>query len=63
MEERVRRNMWKGAIFSLLAVSIPAALAQTVSVSPGYTTIGVNQTVQYTATVTGLTNTSGHLEN
>jgi len=50
--------VWQGVIFSLLAVSVPAAVAQTVTVSPGYTTIGVNQTVQYTATVTGLTNTA-----
>ncbi len=35
-----------------------ALQAQSVSISPGYTTIGVNQTLQYTATVTGLMNTS-----
>jgi uncharacterized protein (DUF1800 family) len=37
-----------------------ALMAQTVTVtiSPGYTSIGVNQTLQYTATVTGLMNTS-----
>jgi uncharacterized protein (DUF1800 family) len=32
--------------------------AQSVTISPGYTTIGVNQQVQYTATVMGLMNTS-----
>ena len=38
---------------------VPAALqAQSITISPGYTTVGVNGTVQYTATVTGLTNTS-----
>ena len=37
----------------------PGALqAQSVAISPSYTTIGVNGTVQYTATVVGLTNTS-----
>ena len=35
-----------------------ALTAQTIHMSPGYTTVGVNGTVQYTATVTGLTNTS-----
>ena len=36
---------------------VPGILrAQTVTISPGYTNIGVNQTLQYTATVTGLTN-------
>jgi uncharacterized protein (DUF1800 family) len=42
-----------------LATALPAAFAQTptVTISPGYTSIGVNQTLQYTATVTGLTNT------
>src|SRR4051794_16413213 len=32
--------------------------AQSITLSPGYTSIGVNQTLQYTATVTGLANTS-----
>ena len=36
---------------------VPGGLrAQTVTISPGYTSIGVNQTLQYTAAVTGLTN-------
>ncbi len=30
--------------------------AQSIAISPGYTNLGVNQTLQYTATVTGLTN-------
>jgi len=42
-------------VFSLLA---GVAQAQSVSISPGYTTIGVNGTVQYAATVTGLSNTA-----
>jgi uncharacterized protein (DUF1800 family) len=58
MKKRFRRNFWRSAVFGLLAASIPAAFAQTVMVSPGYTTIGVNQTIQYKATVTGLTNTA-----
>ncbi|HEY6344870.1 MAG TPA: DUF1800 family protein [Bryobacteraceae bacterium] len=37
----------------------PIALtAQSVTINPSYTTVGVNGTVQYTATVTGLANTS-----
>ena len=41
------------------ALSLPAVLwAQSVTISPGYTTVGVNGTVQYSAKVTGLTNTS-----
>ena len=32
--------------------------AQSVAIAPGYTNLGVNQTLQYKATVTGLTNTS-----
>jgi uncharacterized protein (DUF1800 family) len=36
----------------------PAAQAQSVSISPGYTNIGVNQQLQYSATVTGLANTA-----
>jgi hypothetical protein len=32
--------------------------AQSITLSPGYTSIGVNQTLQYTAIVTGLANTS-----
>jgi hypothetical protein len=41
------------------ALVAPAALrAQSITISPGYTTIGVNGTVQYTATVTGLANTT-----
>src|SRR5580692_2887231 len=35
-----------------------ALLAQSIAISPGYLNVGVNQTVQYTATVTGLTNTA-----
>jgi Protein of unknown function (DUF1800) len=41
------------------ALTAPCLLeAQTVTISPGYTTVGVNGTVQYTAAVTGLVNTT-----
>ncbi len=41
---------------SLLSAS--TLRAQSVSITPSYTTIGVNDTVQYSAKVTGLTNTT-----
>ncbi len=44
------------AVLAVTAVSTLAA--QSVTISPGYTSIGVGGTVQYTATVTGLTNTT-----
>ncbi len=41
------------------ALLAPGALqAQSIVISPGYTTVGVSQTVQYTAAVTGLANTA-----
>ena len=41
------------------ALLVPIALhAQSVAITPSYTTVGVNGTVQYKATVTGLTNTA-----
>jgi len=41
------------------AMLAPAVLqAQSITISPSYTTVGVNATVQYTATVTGLANTA-----
>jgi len=48
------------ACASLCALlSVPArAAAPSVSISPGYTSVGVNGTVQYSATVTGLSNTA-----
>ena len=45
----------------LLAAIVPlaaSAAAPTIVISPGYTNLGVSQTLQYTATVTGLTNTA-----
>jgi hypothetical protein len=42
--------------FGLLCAT--ALQAQSIAISPGYTTIGVSATVQYSATVTGLTNTT-----
>ena len=45
-----------------LAVALPlfavTMRAQSVTISPGYTNVGVKGTVQYTTTVTGLTNTA-----
>src|ERR1700722_10566230 len=41
-------------VAALLATG--ALKAQSIAIQPGYTTVGVNQTVQYTATVTGLAN-------
>ena len=43
-------------LFGLLLAG--ALQAQSIAISPGYTTIGVSATVQYSATVTGLTNTT-----
>src|SRR5579863_8161799 len=48
-----------GLLISVATLLAPGALkAQTITISPSYTTVGVNGTVQYTAKVTGLTNTS-----
>ena len=45
-------------LFCLLSSSLVAqAATPSITINPGYTTIGVGGTVQYTATVTGLTNT------
>jgi uncharacterized protein (DUF1800 family) len=63
LEER-NQMMWAkrkglGAFWCVAAMLTPGALnAQSIAISPGYTTVGVNQTVQYTATVTGLANTT-----
>ncbi|MFI4980804.1 MAG: hypothetical protein ACHQIO_10675, partial [Nevskiales bacterium] len=43
---------------ALLALLSGAAYAQSITISPSYTTIGVNATVQYSAQVTGLSNTA-----
>src|SRR5271165_2738966 len=42
-------------MFALFAIA--GLSAQTITITPGYTSIGVNQSLQYTATVTGLANT------
>ncbi|HTS51134.1 MAG TPA: DUF1800 family protein [Bryobacteraceae bacterium] len=48
-----------GSLRCLAALLAPAALqAQSIKISPGYTTVGVNGTVQYAAAVTGLANTT-----
>ena len=47
-----------GILVCAAALWAPGALiAQSIAISPSYTTVGVNGTVPYTATVTGLTNT------
>ena len=45
-------------LFCIAVACIAAHAATTVAVSPGYTNLGVNATLQYTATVTGLSNTT-----
>jgi len=55
------RSISRRAPFWLITLTpfISNALqAQTIAISPGYLNVGVNQQVQYTATVTGLANTS-----
>ncbi len=49
---------YKVKLYLLLSGLIATATlsGQGITISPGYTSIGVNQTIQYTATVTGLTN-------
>src|SRR5579872_1976371 len=42
----------------MAALPVVVLHAQTVKINPSYTTVGVNGTVQYQATVTGLANTS-----
>src|ERR1022692_1926601 len=53
-------SMNKRSLPLLLCAALPFAAgllhAQSITLTPGYTSIGVNQTLQYTATVTGLTN-------
>ena len=58
MQIQFPRILWIPAAYLLLAA--PPAMPQTVKVtiSPGWMAIGVNQKVQYKATVTGLTNTA-----
>jgi hypothetical protein len=46
-----------GLFCCVAALLAPGVLkAQSITIHPGYTTVGVNQTVQYTAAVTGLAN-------
>src|SRR5258708_17119321 len=61
----MKRNIWRMISFILMAVPCAAVLfstalqAQSVAVSPsGTATIAVNQSFQYTANVTGLSNTA-----
>jgi hypothetical protein len=48
----VRRSL---SIVFVAAALTGQALAQSITISPGYTNLGVNATLQYSATVTGLT--------
>ncbi len=51
--------MHRLAIFTTTLAFFSITLAaQSVTISPGYTSVGVNGTVQYTATVTGLSSTA-----
>jgi uncharacterized protein (DUF1800 family) len=43
---------------AVLSTASHAAGAQSVTITPGYTNLGVNQTLQYSATVSGLANTA-----
>jgi len=55
---RITRNS-PAVLFCAAALFVPALLsAQSITVTPGYTSIGINQQLQYTATVTGLANTT-----
>src|SRR5580700_7261456 len=48
-----------GLCLCAAALLVPAALkAQSIAISPSYTTVGVAGTVQYSAAVTGLANTT-----
>jgi hypothetical protein len=48
-----------GLFLCATALLVPSALeAQSIKISPSYTAVGVNGTVQYTAQVTGLANTA-----
>src|SRR5580658_8104083 len=53
----LKKQRGLGLFCCVAALLAPGVLkAQSITIHPGYTTVGVNQTVQYTATVTGLTN-------
>jgi len=59
-KSKTLRLMLLTAMAPLFAISPRMALAASpsIAISPGYTNIGVNGTVQYVATVTGLANTA-----
>jgi len=60
--ERMAARLKSSSLVLLLCAASPFVTgvmnAQTVTISPGYTSIGVNQTLQYKATVTGLMDTT-----
>jgi uncharacterized protein (DUF1800 family) len=55
---RIEHRGLRLGVYATALLSAGALEAQSITISPSYTTVGVNGTVQYTATVTGLTNTS-----
>ncbi len=64
---RIQQSTIQRAVFGALMFAgaqivptalVQSAMAQSIALSPGYTSIGVNQQLQYTATVAGLANTT-----
>jgi uncharacterized protein (DUF1800 family) len=56
---RKMKQRFLSLLLGVAALLAPVELkAASIAISPGYTTVGVNGTVQYTATVTGLTSTA-----
>ncbi len=57
LSRSLRLLLWCGPIY-LTALQLSTAQAQTVTIAPSSAMIGVSFTQQFTATVTGLTNTA-----
>jgi hypothetical protein len=55
---RIEHRGLRLGVYAAALLSAGALEAQSITISPSYTTVGVNGTVQYAATVTGLTNTT-----
>src|SRR5271156_4491548 len=58
MRMRIKLRSIRQLMCAAMLLAPLAIQAQSIAISPSYTSIGVNGTVQYTATVTGLANTS-----
>ncbi len=58
MHEMRIETRFAGLFVATAFMAAATAAGQSIAISPSYTTTGVNGTVQYTATVTGLTNTA-----